>query len=60
MDDVLLVVEGFDAARAIFLALGLTIKGEATVKGPEVCGTEGIIVGLDGQFGAAQEVTDAI
>src|SRR3954453_17948596 len=42
MDNVLIVVDDLEAAKAFFLALGLTLEGEATVEGPEV----GALIGL--------------
>lgn len=43
MDNVLIVVEDLEAAKAFFMALGLALEGEATVEGPEV----GRLIGLD-------------
>ena len=34
MDNVLIVVEDMEAAKAFFLALGMTLVGETTVEGP--------------------------
>lgn len=42
MDNVLVVVEDLEAAKAFFLELGLTLEGEQTVEGPEV----GKLIGL--------------
>lgn len=42
MDNVLVVVEDLEAAKAFFLELGLTLEGEQTVEGPEV----GQLIGL--------------
>src|SRR3954465_3332628 len=42
MDNVLIVVDDLEAAKAFFLALGLKLEGETTVEGPEV----GTLVGL--------------
>jgi catechol 2,3-dioxygenase-like lactoylglutathione lyase family enzyme len=36
MDNVLIVVEDLEAAKAFFLALGLELEGETTVEGPSV------------------------
>jgi catechol 2,3-dioxygenase-like lactoylglutathione lyase family enzyme len=36
MDNVLIVVDDLEAAKAFFIELGLTIEGEATVEGPAV------------------------
>ena len=43
MDNVLLVVDDLEAAKAFFLELGLTLEGETTVEGPEV----GKLIGLE-------------
>lgn len=43
MDNVLLVVDDLDAAKAFFLELGLKLEGEATVEGPLV----GQLIGLE-------------
>ncbi len=42
MDNVLIVVDDLEAAKAFFLELGLTLEGETTVRGPEV----GALIGL--------------
>ena len=42
MDNVLLVVEDLEAAKAFFIELGLKLEGEATVEGPSV----GKLIGL--------------
>jgi catechol 2,3-dioxygenase-like lactoylglutathione lyase family enzyme len=42
MDNVLLVVDDLEAAKAFFIALGLKLEGETTVEGPEV----GKLIGL--------------
>ncbi len=42
MDNVLLVVDDLEAAKAFFLELGLTLEGEQTVEGPSV----GKLIGL--------------
>lgn len=42
MDNVLIVVEDLEAAKAFFLELGLRLEGETTVEGPEV----GRLIGL--------------
>jgi catechol 2,3-dioxygenase-like lactoylglutathione lyase family enzyme len=34
MDNVLIVVEDMDAAKAFFAALGMSLAGETTVEGP--------------------------
>ena len=44
MDNVLIVVEDLEAAKAFFAELGLDLEGETTVEGPWVDQT----VGLDG------------
>jgi catechol 2,3-dioxygenase-like lactoylglutathione lyase family enzyme len=43
MDNVLIVVDDFEAVKAFFIELGLKFEGEATVEGPEV----GQLIGLD-------------
>ncbi|MGN6187447.1 MAG: VOC family protein [Conexibacter sp.] len=43
MDNVLIVVEDLDAAKAFFAELGMDLEGETTVEGPWV----GSVVGLD-------------
>src|SRR3954463_11060464 len=42
MDNVLLVVDDLEAAKAFFIELGLTLEGEQTVHGPLV----GKLIGL--------------
>ena len=45
MDNVLIVVEDLDAAKAFFTELGMTLEGETTVEGPwadQVVGLEGV------------------
>ena len=42
MDNVLIVVEDLEAAKAFFMELGLELEGEATVEGPLV----GKLIGL--------------
>jgi catechol 2,3-dioxygenase-like lactoylglutathione lyase family enzyme len=42
MDNVLIVVDDLEAAKAFFIELGLKLEGETTVEGPEV----GSLVGL--------------
>ncbi len=44
MDNVLIVVDDLDAARAFFLELGMELEGQATVEGPSV----DRLVGLEG------------
>src|SRR5881275_1905222 len=44
MDNVLIVVEDLDAAKAFFTELGMELEGETQVEGPAVDST----VGLDG------------
>ena len=44
MDNVLIVVEDLEAAKAFFAELGMELEGETTVEGPSVDPT----VGLDG------------
>jgi catechol 2,3-dioxygenase-like lactoylglutathione lyase family enzyme len=44
MDNVLIVVEDIEAAKAFFAELGMELEGEATVEGPWADST----VGLDG------------
>lgn len=44
MDNVLIVVDDLDAAKAFFLALGLELEGETTVAGPAV----DRLIGLEG------------
>jgi catechol 2,3-dioxygenase-like lactoylglutathione lyase family enzyme len=43
MDNVLIVVDDLEAAKAFFVELGLTLEGEQTVEGPEV----GKLIGLE-------------
>src|SRR5687767_5885027 len=43
MDNVLIVVDDLEAAKAFFIALGLTLEGEQTVEGPAI----GKLVGLE-------------
>lgn len=43
MDNVLIVVDDLEAAKAFFIDLGLTLEGETTVEGPLVCK----LIGLD-------------
>ncbi|MCA1594819.1 MAG: VOC family protein [Chloroflexi bacterium] len=43
MDNVLIVVEDLEAARAFFTELGMELEGETTVEGPWV----GRVIGLD-------------
>ena len=42
MDNVLIVVDDLEAAKAFFIELGLKLEGETTVEGPEV----GMLIGL--------------
>jgi len=42
MDNVLIVVDDLEAAKAFFIELGLRLEGEQTVEGPEV----GRLIGL--------------
>src|SRR3954468_21987283 len=42
MDNVLIVVDDLEAAKAFFLELGLKLEGETTVEGPSV----GTLIGL--------------
>src|SRR6187402_3243770 len=42
MDNVLIVVDDLEAAKAFFIALGLKLEGETTVEGPLV----GKLIGL--------------
>ena len=42
MDNVLIVVDDLEAAKAFFIELGLRLEGEQTVEGPEV----GKLIGL--------------
>ena len=44
MDNVLLVVDDLEAAKAFFIELGLALEGESTVEGPSV----GSLIGLEG------------
>jgi catechol 2,3-dioxygenase-like lactoylglutathione lyase family enzyme len=44
MDNVLIVVDDLDAAKAFFAELGMELEGETTLEGPMV----GSVVGLDG------------
>jgi catechol 2,3-dioxygenase-like lactoylglutathione lyase family enzyme len=43
MDNVLIVVDDLEAAKAFFIELGLTLEGETTVEGPSV----GSLIGLE-------------
>src|SRR6188474_455052 len=43
MDNILIVVEDLEAAKAFFIELGLTLEGETTVEGPLV----GKLIGLN-------------
>jgi catechol 2,3-dioxygenase-like lactoylglutathione lyase family enzyme len=43
MDNVFIVVDDREAAKAFFIALGLTLEGETTVEGPAV----GALIGLN-------------
>ncbi len=43
MDNVLIVVNDLEAAKAFFIGLGLTLEGESTVEGPAV----GRLIGLE-------------
>jgi catechol 2,3-dioxygenase-like lactoylglutathione lyase family enzyme len=43
MDNVLMVVDDLDAAKAFFTELGLKLEGESTVEGPAV----GSLIGLE-------------
>src|SRR4029450_7652213 len=43
MDNVLIVVDDLEAAKAFFIELGLTLEGETTVEGPLV----GSLIGLE-------------
>ena len=43
MDNVLIVVDDLEAAKAFFVALGLTLEGEQTVEGPLI----GKLIGLE-------------
>jgi catechol 2,3-dioxygenase-like lactoylglutathione lyase family enzyme len=42
MDNVLIVVEDLEAAKAFFVELGLELEGETTIEGPWVDGTVGL------------------
>ena len=42
MDNVLIVVEDLEAAKAFFAELGMELEGETTVEGPWVDGTTGL------------------
>src|SRR3954447_2626454 len=48
MDNVLIVVDDLEAAKAFFTELGLRLEGEQTVEGPEV----GRLIGLGGDVRA--------
>src|SRR6476619_5003547 len=43
MDNVLIVVDDLEAAKAFFIELGLTLEGETTVEGPAI----GSLIGLE-------------
>src|SRR3954452_15422555 len=42
MDNVLIVVDDLEGAKAFFIELGLTLEGETTIEGPSV----GALIGL--------------
>lgn len=42
MDNVLIVVDDLEAAKAFFIELGLRLEGQQTVEGPEI----GNLIGL--------------
>ncbi|MGE3271462.1 MAG: VOC family protein [Chloroflexota bacterium] len=42
MDNVLIVVDDLEAAKAFFVELGMELEGEATVEGPSVDGLIGL------------------
>ena len=42
MDNVLIVVDDLEAAKAFFIELGLTLEGESTVEGPSVANLIGL------------------
>src|SRR3712207_9291893 len=42
MDNVLIVVDDLEAAKAFFIELGLKLEGETTVEGPSVGGLIGL------------------
>jgi catechol 2,3-dioxygenase-like lactoylglutathione lyase family enzyme len=42
MDNVLIVVEDLEAAKAFFAELGMELEGETTIEGPWVDGTTGL------------------
>ena len=42
MDNILIVVEDLEAAKAFFAELGMELEGETTVEGPFVDGTTGL------------------
>ncbi len=42
MDNVLIVMDDLEAAKAFFIELGLTLEGEATVEGPSVANLIGL------------------
>ena len=42
MDNVLIVVEDLEAAKAFFIELGMELEGETQVEGPAVDGTVGL------------------
>lgn len=44
MDNILIVVDDLEAAKAFFVALGMELEGQATVEGPSV----DRVVGVDG------------
>ncbi len=44
MDNILVVVDDLDGAKALFVALGMELEGQATVEGPSV----DRVVGLEG------------
>jgi catechol 2,3-dioxygenase-like lactoylglutathione lyase family enzyme len=44
LDNILIVVDDLEAAKAFFIELGLRLEGERTVEGPEVAR----LIGLDG------------
>jgi catechol 2,3-dioxygenase-like lactoylglutathione lyase family enzyme len=47
MDNVLIVVDDLEAAKAFFIELGLKLEGETTVEGPLI----GSLIGLEEMSG---------
>ena len=55
MDNVLIVVDDLEAAKAFFIELGLKLEGETTVEGPSV----GSLIGLKSCPGHPRDDADS-